>query len=93
MAKTKRTPEFQYGVELTKPWSNEMYSHNDQVRNEAQKVLNEMIDNGPVFVNGTDIRTEDTLTKETVADLKYWQLNKLQKELNLPLTVGFVGYN
>ena len=93
MATTKRTPEFQYGVELTKPWSNEMYSHNDQVRNEAQTILNELIDKGPVFVNGTAIRTEDTLTKETVADLKYWQLDKLHQELDLPLTAGFVGYN
>ena len=93
MATTKKTPEFQYGIELTRPWSNEMYSHNDQVKNEAQTILNEMIDNGPVFVNGTAIRSEDTLTKETVADLRYWQLDKLHQELNLPLTVGFVGYN
>lgn len=93
MAKTKKAPEFQFGIELTRPWSPEMYSHNDQVREEAQTILNEMIDNGTVTVNGTDIRTEDTLTKQTVADLKYWQLDKLHKELNLPLTVGFVGYN
>ena len=29
--KTKKTPKIQYGIEITKPFSKEMYDHNDQV--------------------------------------------------------------
>ena len=29
--KTKKTPEIQYGIEITKPFSKEMYDHNDAI--------------------------------------------------------------
>ena len=36
MKKTKKQPIYQYGIEITKPWSKEMYTHNDEVQ-ELQK--------------------------------------------------------
>ncbi len=36
MPKIKKSPIFQYGIEITKPHSKEMYSHNDHVAEEMK---------------------------------------------------------
>ena len=41
MSKAKKSPKVQYGIEITKPWSKEMYDHNDMVSEEMKKnILN-----------------------------------------------------
>jgi len=43
MPKIKKSPIFQYGIEITKPHSNEMYSHNDHVAEEMKgNILSEI---------------------------------------------------
>ena len=37
MSKAKKSPKVQYGIEITKPWSREMYDHNDIVSEEMKK--------------------------------------------------------
>ena len=37
MSKAKKSPKNQYGIEITKPWSKEMYDHNDMVSEEMKK--------------------------------------------------------
>ena len=37
MSKAKKSPKVQYGIEITKPWSKEMYDHNDMVSEEMKK--------------------------------------------------------
>jgi len=37
MTKTKKAPTYQYGIEITKPHSKDMYSHNDMVAFEMVK--------------------------------------------------------
>ena len=37
MSKAKKSPKIQYGIEITKPWSREMYDHNDIVSEEMKK--------------------------------------------------------
>ena len=37
MRKAKKSPKVQYGIEITKPWSKEMYDHNDIVSEEMKK--------------------------------------------------------
>ena len=37
MRKAKKSPKVQYGIEITKPWSKEMYEHNDMVSEEMKK--------------------------------------------------------
>ena len=40
---TKKTPEIQYGIEITKPHSKEMYDHNDKVALEMKRnILSEI---------------------------------------------------
>ena len=36
MPKVKKAPKFEYGIEITKPWSKEMYDHNDVVSEEMK---------------------------------------------------------
>lgn len=31
MPRAKKQPTYEYGIEITKPWSQEMYVHNDKV--------------------------------------------------------------
>ena len=45
MSKAKKSPEIKYGIEITKPWSKEMYDHNDMVSEEMKKnILNKWND-------------------------------------------------
>ena len=37
MSKAKKSPKVQYGIQITKPWSKEMYDHNDIVSDEMKK--------------------------------------------------------
>ena len=37
MTKTKKAPTYQYGIEITKPHSKDMYSHNDMVALEMKR--------------------------------------------------------
>ena len=39
MSKTKKSPEIKYGIEITKPWSKEMYDHNEKVAEEMKANL------------------------------------------------------
>ena len=36
MRKTKKSPEIKYGIEIRKPWSREMYDHNNMVAEEMK---------------------------------------------------------
>ncbi len=36
MPKVKKAPKIQYGIEITKPWSKEMYDHNDTISEEMK---------------------------------------------------------
>ena len=44
MRKSKKSPKVQYGIEITKPWSREMYDHNDIVSEEMKKNIIEKWD-------------------------------------------------
>ena len=39
MPKVKKSPKFQYGIEITKPHSKEMYDHNEMVAEEMKNAL------------------------------------------------------
>ena len=39
MRKSKKSPEIKYGIEITKPWSKEMYDHNEKVASEMKANL------------------------------------------------------
>ncbi len=35
----KKAPKVKYGIEIVKPWSKEMYSHNDKVADEIRDIV------------------------------------------------------
>lgn len=37
MSRVKKSPKIEYGIEIVKPWSSEMYDHNDKVSEEMKK--------------------------------------------------------
>ena len=42
--KTKKQPKFEYGIEITKPWSTEMYNHNEELGEKLRIELMETLD-------------------------------------------------
>ena len=44
MARKKKQPIFKYGIEITKPWSSEMYDHNEKVKELQKAQIIEAID-------------------------------------------------
>ena len=35
----KKAPKIKYGIEIVKPWSKEMYNHNDKVADEIRDII------------------------------------------------------
>jgi hypothetical protein len=58
----KKAKKIQYGIEIVKPWSKEMYNHNDQV-SEAVKVK--------VFEMWTDAVFRNTVSEEFASDSEW----------------------
>ena len=63
MPRTKKAPIFKYGLEITKPFSQAMYDHNDQVADEMRARILEAWNNELKTLadtpNSVDIKTED----------------------------------
>ncbi len=54
MPKIKKSPIFQYGIEITKPHSKEMYSHNDHVAEEMKHNIANVWADEMIKFNKTD---------------------------------------
>jgi len=63
MRKAKKSPKVQYGIEITKPWSKEMYDHNDIVSEEMKKNIldawKKELSNITEGVNSVNIESEE----------------------------------
>lgn len=44
MPRAKKQPKYEYGIEITKPWSQEMYAHNDKVLEIAKQNIQAALD-------------------------------------------------
>jgi len=44
MPRAKKQPTYEYGIEITKPWSKEMYAHNDKVLEIAKQNIQTALD-------------------------------------------------
>ena len=44
MPRAKKQPTYEYGIEITKPWSKEMYDHNDKVLEIAKQNIQAALD-------------------------------------------------
>ena len=50
----KKAKKIQYGIEITKPWSKEMYAHNDMVAEAVKVKVHEMWTNAYDAIDCTD---------------------------------------
>ena len=80
MSKTKKSPKVQYGIEITKPWSKEMYDHNDKVASEMKANLmhhwNLLVDR---LLKNSDYYSLDTEWNERLINDDCPELVKLQR--------------
>ena len=66
---TQKNPKIQYGIEITKPHSNEMYDHNDLVSYEMKSCIRSEVNEahmrakGQLAANGGMAKGEDDLRK------------------------------
>ena len=81
MAKAKKTPQYQYGIEITKPHSKAMYDHNDLVADEMKanllKAWKQELKTLTDAPNSVNIETEDW--DEAMLNEHAPKLVKLQK--------------
>jgi len=54
MQKSKKAPTLQYGIEITKPFSKQMYNHNDQVAEDMKSNIRHAWANEVIKFNGSD---------------------------------------
>ena len=80
MRKAKKSPKVQYGIEITKPWSKEMYDHNDKVASEMKANLmhhwNLLVDR---LLKNSDYYSLDTEWNERLINDDCPELIKLQR--------------
>ena len=77
MRKAKKSPKVQYGIEITKPWSKEMYDHNDIVSEEMKKNI---------------IKKWDTIVKRLDMDQDWCLLSDDSEISKLQRGVCYSGY-
>jgi len=80
MTKIKK-PIFKYGIELVKPWSKEMYDHNEKVTAEMKSNILELINNR---YDGKGLEELNELTRHICwcsLDLDSYDLDETLKEL------------
>ena len=89
----KKEPKVEYGIQITKPWSPEMYNHNelvaDLVRNEIESSLI-----AEIYVLQEMIESDDEDIETEVLDLDWDQVPDSLRRLQLAVTCyGFgAGY-
>jgi hypothetical protein len=53
---TNKEPKFEYGIEITKPWSMEMYDHNEELGDKLRIELMETLDRVVELNDETELR-------------------------------------
>jgi hypothetical protein len=53
---TKKKPKVEYGIEITKPWSREMYDHNEELGEKFRIELMETLDRVVKLNDETELR-------------------------------------
>ena len=77
MRKAKKSPKVQYGIQITKPWSKEMYDHNDIVSEEMKKNI---------------IKKWDTIVKRLDMDQDWNLLSDDSEIVKLQKGICYSGY-
>ena len=81
----KKEKKVVYGIEITKPWSKEMYDHNDMVAEAVRILVTQRWENA---LNAF----EEELGEEFMTDVDWDQATEEMKEIQRAVTVVGFGY-
>jgi len=88
----KKAPKVKYGIEIVKPWSKEMYNHNDKVADEVRDVVEKRWKDAYKTAEAEyDAENEDEDFHNELETAAYWRLNEIAEDLELELTCQFIG--
>ena len=89
----KKAKEVKYGIEITKPWSKEMYAHNEEVQNEICDTVLEMWEEayGLAEADFEEDLEEDQKGLE-FSDSDWDNANQAMMNIQLAVTFSFLGY-
>jgi len=84
----KKAPKIEYGMEIVKPWSKEMYNHNDKVATEIRDEVWEQ------WAKAYKASEAEFLTSNDFEKFKYaeWEYNANQQMKDIQNAVTVVGY-
>ena len=89
----KKAPKIKYGIEIVKPWSKEMYNHNDKVADEIRGIVKQKWEDAYKAAEA-DYDTEGEDEEYTPEGFEYadWQDNANIAMMDLQEAVIVVGY-
>ena len=89
----KKAPKVKYGIEIVKPWSKEMYNHNDKVADEIRGIVKQKWEDAYKAAEA-DYDTEGEDEEYTPEGFEYadWQDNANIAMMDLQEAVIVVGY-
>ena len=89
----KKAKEVKYGIEITKPWSKEMYAHNEEVQNEICDTVLEMWEDAMILAQEDfDSQLEDDQIDSRFVDSDWDNANQAMMNIQLAVTFSFLGY-
>ena len=86
-----------YDIAITKPWSKEMYDHNDNVledvksriQNDWQTAYHKSED--LYYNNGSADEDELDFSDQELENISYWRAKEISEDLSLSLSKEFIG--
>ena len=89
----KKAKKVKYGIEITKPWSKEMYAHNEEVQNEICDTVLEMWEDAMILAQEDfDSQLEDDQIDSRFVDSDWDNANQAMMNIQLAVTFSFLGY-
>ena len=89
----KKAKEVKYGIEITKPWSKEMYDHNEEVQNEICDTVLEMWEDAMILAQEDfDSQLEEDQIDCRFIDSDWDNANQSMISIQSAVTFSFLGY-
>ena len=89
----KKEAKVEYGIAITKPWSKEMYAHNEEVQNEICDTVLEMWEDAMILAQEDfDSQLEDDQIDSRFVDSDWDNANQAMMNIQLAVTFSFLGY-
>ena len=85
----KKEIKTQYGIQITKPWSKEMYAHNEQVAEAVRILVTQRWENA---LNAFEEELEDGIVEYDMSELEWSEATKELKEIQTAITCYGFGY-